>query len=367
MAKSHKKEKTMKKLITRTLCAILMLAMLVPMIGIMASAADLVNLYDASKAVCGTPNSSQRDTAPTNNANYYCSEAIYVKEGDVITVGPVHKDQGYYFTTYKADGSVHTKQVKYADCTEIEVIAANSVIVKWTVPAGVDSFRMATSQMFVDNTLITKNQEFGKADYIAFMQKAGIAISYFDGTNATGLINLFPNSDATYFGRASGSGDVEAGHYRTCDYIPVKEGDVLYVAAAASSQSYQLVVYDENKNPSSTINYKYMVNLGNIDDTHVIYAYRMRPGTAYVRFVAPTDVYDAGKQLVTLNQPFTVEGYNNYFNPPETTAAPETTVPAPETTEPVVGPTTGDSSLVFAAIATISLVGVAVIAKRREN
>ena len=351
----------MKKLFTKQICLVLMLAMLIPMMTFMAGAAELTNLYDASKAVCGTPNSADRDTAPTNNANYYCSEPIYVKEGDVITVGPVHKDQGYYFTTYNADGTVHTKQVKYADCTEIEVIAANSVIVKWTVPAGVDSFRMATSQMFVDNTLITKNREFGKADYIAFMKKAGCAIPYFDGTNATDLVNLFPNSDVTYNGRASNKGDIAADHYRTCDYIAVKEGDVLYVAAAASSQSYQLVAYDADKKPTTQVNYKYMVNLGNIDDTHVIYAYRMRPGTAYIRFVAPTDIYDAGKQLVTLNQPFTPEGYNNYFNPPETTE------PAPETTAPVTPPETGDTALVFAAIAMISVVGVAVIAKRREN
>jgi hypothetical protein len=341
------------------LSIILMLAMLVPIMSVFASAADLVNLYDASKAVCGTPNSSQRDTAPTNNANYYCSEPIYVKEGDVITVGPVHKDQGYYFTTYNADGSVHTKQVKYADCTEIEVIAANSVIVKWIVPAGVDSFRMATSQMFVDNTLITKNQEFGKADYIAFMEKANIAIPYFKVENVKDLVNLFPTSDSTFAGRGSTSGDIADDKYMTSEYIPVVEGDVIYVAAAASAQSYQLVAYDANKKPTTHVNYKYMVNIGNLDDTHVIYAYRMRPGTAYIRFVAATDVYEAGKQLVTLNQPFDVEGYNNFFNPPVETE--------PETTEPVTPPTTGDSSLVFVIIAAVSVLGVAVVAKRREN
>ena len=102
-----------------------------------------------------------------------------------------------------------------------------------------------------------------------------------------------------------------------------------------------------------------MVNLGNIDDTHVIYAYRMRPGTAFIRFVAPTDVYEAGKQLVTLNQPFDAEGYNNYFNPPAETE--------PETTEPVTPPTTGDSTLVFVIIAAVSVIGVAIVAKRREN
>ena len=44
---------------------------------------------------------------------------------------------------------------------------------------------------------------------------------------------------------------------------------------------------------------------------------------------------------------------------------PETTVP--ETTEPATPPTTGDSALVFAAIAVIALAGVAVVAKRKEN
>ena len=49
---------------------------------------------------------------------------------------------------------------------------------------------------------------------------------------------------------------------------------------------------------------------------------------------------------------------------PEVTE-PETTVP--ETTEPVTPPTTGDASMIFAVIAVISLAGVAVISKRREN
>lgn len=46
-------------------------------------------------------------------------------------------------------------------------------------------------------------------------------------------------------------------------------------------------------------------------------------------------------------------------------AAPETT--APETTEPGVSSDTGDSFVIFAAIAVISVIGVAIVAKRREN
>jgi len=53
---------------------------------------------------------------------------------------------------------------------------------------------------------------------------------------------------------------------------------------------------------------------------------------------------------------------------PETTEpAPETTEPAPETTEPPVSGDTGDSFVVFAAIAVVSVIGVAVVAKKREN
>ena len=54
--------------------------------------------------------------------------------------------------------------------------------------------------------------------------------------------------------------------------------------------------------------------------------------------------------------------------PPETTEpAPETTEPAPETTEPGSSTPTGDSAAIFAAVAVISILGVAVVAKRREN
>jgi hypothetical protein len=44
----------------------------------------------------------------------------------------------------------------------------------------------------------------------------------------------------------------------------------------------------------------------------------------------------------------------------------EPEVTEPETTEPVTPPTTGDSTVIFAVIAVISILGVAVVAKRRE-
>jgi hypothetical protein len=52
---------------------------------------------------------------------------------------------------------------------------------------------------------------------------------------------------------------------------------------------------------------------------------------------------------------------------PEGKLDPVITEPAPETTEPPVSGETGDSFVVFAAIAAVAVIGVAVVAKRREN
>jgi hypothetical protein len=49
------------------------------------------------------------------------------------------------------------------------------------------------------------------------------------------------------------------------------------------------------------------------------------------------------------------------------TAEPEVTEPAPEETKPADPVPTGDSALIFAAFAVISILGVATLAKRREN
>ena len=168
--------------------------------------------------------------------------------------------------------------------------------------------------------------------------------------------------EGSFLGRSDSSKiEVASDSYRTSDYIPVKGGDVLYFGAAVKSQGYQLTLFGADKKPLTNVKIAYMVEYADLGDGLAIYAYSMPHDAAYVRVVAATSVYDAGKQLATINQPFDAEGYNNFFNPPETTE------PAPETTKPAEPVPTGDSALIFAAIAIISLAGVAVVAKRREN
>jgi len=373
----------MKKYFVRPLCLILMLAMLVPMMSVLTSAAEINNLYDFSKTGVGTP-PAKRDDAVVSSLNFYTTHPIEVKAGDVITFGPAVNTQPYYFTTYDADGNTVTAKLAYASCSKYDTIVNNIEIVQWTVPEGTASIRFATNQLFGDCTILTINQPFNTADYFAYMADKNVNLDFIRPTNTSdALVNVFPKSDDVFAGRADKSNkEIAAANYRTSPAIPVKEGDILYFGGAVLSQGYQLVLLDKDGKGTTTVNSNYMVLYDDFGNGNGVYAYKMRPGTAFVRVVAATTVYDADKQLVTINQPFTAQGYNNYFNPPETTEpapettepapettepAPETTEPAPETTEPVTPPTTGDSALVFAAIAIISLVGVAVIAKRREN
>ncbi len=307
----------MKKLFTKQICLVLMLAMLIPMMTFMAGAAELTNLYDLSKVKCGTPNSSSADVDPSYNANYYCSGKIEVQPGDVLTFGPVMTGQGYYLTVYTETGSTLIQQVKYADCKKVDEFVPGTEIVEWTVPEKAASVRMATAQLFYDSTLITKNQTFKVADYYTYMDANKINVDYLRKTSTASdkIVNIFPKSDKVYEGRIdANNAEVASGAYRSSPMIPVKEGDIVYFGAAALDQGYHLALQDTNGKGTTTVNKNYMVQYDVIGNGFGIYAYRIRPGTGYVRFVAATGVYDDGIELATLNQPFDAATYIKMFN-----------------------------------------------------
>ncbi len=299
----------------KVVCSLLVLAMLIPMMSFGASAADFVNLYDNALATVGTPPST-KDAPGSGNANYYVSNPVAVKEGDVVTFGPVQINQGYFLTTYDENGKQKIAQVKYADCTKVDTVLPGTEIVQWTVPAGSAYIRMATAQLYFDCTMITVNQTFKTADYFATMDKAGTNVDFLRPTTAQGeLVNIFPKSDKVFAGRVDKSNaEIAAAAYRTCPAVPVNEGDVVYIAAAALDQGYHMVLLDKNGNGTTTVQIDYMIQYQEIGNGFGILAYRMRPGTGYVRVVAATGVYDDGIELATINQPFTAADYMKKYN-----------------------------------------------------
>jgi hypothetical protein len=370
----------MMKNFKRLLSALLVLALLVPMMSIMASAADLENKYDSTGKVIGIPPTTRDAEHTSTNQNYYASNLIELQAGDVVYFAPVATNLAYHARTYTPDGAKKDDKVKTSDCEIVEDIVPGISILKYTVPEGTGSMRFAINQMFGDSFLVTINQEFNKEGYFAAMDKAGVNIDYFREASYSGeFVNVFPKADTTFAGSVDKKGEEKADeNYRTSAIIPVNEGDVIYFAGCALDQGYQLVTYDAAGAPAeeaTTLNYvSRFVDFG---DGYGICAYKVRPGTAGVRIVAPAATYDAGKVFVTVNQPLSLDSYNALMNPapettePETTVAPETeapaTEPAPETTEPETPPTTGDSAIIFAIFSAIAIAGVAVVAKKREN
>ncbi len=307
----------MKKLIT----ALLLAAMLLPILSVMSSATgatmpEIKNLYINAETKVGIPTTSNVNGGTDGNTNYHASNVIEVKPGDVVTIGPVFVDQGYYLTAYKENGSCHTAKIAYAQCKEIAVIKNNARIVKWTVPEGVSYIRMATSQMFRDSTLITVNREFTPEEYFACMEKQGTNVDYLKNPAATGTLdNKFPSTTNIFLGRSDSSeGDVLADNYRTCDYIPVKAGDVIYFGAAVTTQGYHLTLYNSNKKATTNVTKAYMVLLEDIGRGYGIYAYKIRTDSAYVRVIAATGVWDDKITLATVNQPFNGDDYRKMFN-----------------------------------------------------
>ena len=299
----------------KIVCALLMLAMLVPMMSFGTSAADFVNLYDNAQATIGVPPTT-KDAPGNGNANYYVSNPVAVKEGDVVTFGPVQINQGYFLTTYDANGNKKIAQVTYADCTKVDTILPGTEIVQWKVPAGSAYIRMGTSQLYFDCSMITVNQTFKTADYFAAMDKAGVNVEFLRPAAAKGeLVNVFPKSDKVYAGRVDKSNtEIAAEQYRTSPAVPVNEGDVIYLAAADFNQGYHLVLLDKNGKGTTTVKLDYMVQYDVIGNDFGVLAFRMRPGTGYVRIIVATGVYDDGIQLATINQPFTAADYMKMNN-----------------------------------------------------
>jgi lysophospholipase L1-like esterase len=308
----------MKNNFTKILALIIaVLTVLSSMCFVVSADTELVNLYDNSKATTGRPNASSATGTNITAENYYVSNLIEVAAGDKIYFGPCMASQGYYLTSYNASGAVVTNQITKADVQVVGQFSENEIICCWTVPAGTASFKMATAETFAHSTLITKNQVYDAEGYFKYMESKSIDISHIKKTETdiTKIENKFPVSDKTFAGRChSKEGDVATDSYRTSDYIPVKEGDFIYIAAAAASQSYHMTLYDANKKATTNVNKNHMVWYEDLGRGYMIYSYRMRPGTAYVRVVAASGVYNDGIELVTINQPFSGEQYRKLFN-----------------------------------------------------
>jgi len=279
----------MKKIIAKTLSILLVIAMLVPMMGIMTSAEE--GLVDISKE----PDFSATDAALWQ---YYNCEEENLKPGDVITIAPVSKSMTSIINIKcKVGNSSSWKYYKLKDLY-IEDISFGTAIVQFTIPDAAVGFEHLVLKMLSDYTLMTVNQPFGAKEYLDYMK--GEDLSLLAPEKYTGEFeNVFSISDVRLEKTINSGKESNSTNYAASAYIPVLAGDVVYFASAAARTVY---FYDSNMNYVGSVSSSYQIPIFN-NVGCIVNAFQVPENVAYMRFSVQKDNIIA--TVVTVNQPIT--------------------------------------------------------------
>ncbi len=284
-----------------TVLAMLLSTLLIPAVA----DTTLVNLFDKNQLTTGWVNS----TTSSPDGAFQTSHYIPVTAGDVITFGAAVSDQGWHLVVYNAsrsplnEGTIHNGITKTAD------LGNNTSIMQYTIPSGGAYIRMVADARYLTKYLVTKNQPFTVAQYHEFF---GSSSGGTTEPTPSGRTNLFDLSKATN-GWVNTTGSSSDGAFKTSDYIAVSAGDVLTFGAAVSDQGWHIVVYNSAKAPiaEGTI-HNGVSKIADLGNNTSIMQYTVPASGAYLRFVA--DARYMNQYLVTKNDPFTAEEYNQFFH-----------------------------------------------------
>ena len=127
------------------------------------------------------------------------------------------------------------------------------------------------------------------------------------------LENLF-DKDRAEPGWYNGSGQTSPdGAFCSSELIEVFEEDTVEFGAAVATQGWHMVIYNEQQQPigDCTLS-KGLTVLDTVDDQTVLISYTVPVNVWYVRLICDARYKDT--YLVTVNQPFTVADFIDYFN-----------------------------------------------------
>ena len=322
----------MKKKLTRTIAIALIAMMLIPTFSALAVSAEavtntppeeIVNYYDPKTATKDAQPDGLYKGKVTAKAGELASAPITVSSGQMIYVGPCTTDYAKLnttFTWYKNDdGSQEkypwTKQTSELASSVVEngTFMDGSVIYAFKVPSKAVAFALRALSTHFDHMLITINQPFDIDGYFAYADAQGwdldesglrpVVPDFVEEAPADyeGLWNLFPrvgdrdpllrqHQNKTYF---------------DSDYIPVTEGDTIYLGAINASDTTDILYgfdaeFKQVKTyKPATLTYKEDIGYG-----FAIYSCTIPEGVSYLKAHVHSGVYNDGDILITRNQPF---------------------------------------------------------------
>ncbi|MBR6548634.1 MAG: hypothetical protein IKT68_03730, partial [Clostridia bacterium] len=226
-----------------------------------------------------------------------------------ITFGAAVSTQGWHLITLDSNQTVTGNGTIHNGVTKVADLDSTTAIMSYTIGSGVSYIRMVVDTNYKDKYLYTKNQPFTVAQYQEFFGNTSGGTTDPTPSDRT---NLFDLAKATT-GWVNSTGNSPDGAFKTSDYIGVSAGDVITFGAAVSTQGWHLVVYNSSKSPIADGKLSTGVTqIATLDDTTSIMKYTIPSGGAYVRMVA--DARYLNKYLVTKNDPFTAEEYDQFFH-----------------------------------------------------
>lgn len=126
------------------------------------------------------------------------------------------------------------------------------------------------------------------------------------------LTNLFPTLHTNFSGLVYGEDNkVAEASFRSSGYIPVESGDVLYFAAAYRPQKIHVTLQNAAKESFLSIQAKDLTLVEELGNDYAIFSFTIPEGASFACVILSSAVYNAGNQLVTLNQPFDGTAYRS--------------------------------------------------------
>ena len=336
----------MKKKLTRVIAIALIAMMLIPTFSALAVSAEavtntppeeIVNYYDpktATKDAQPDPSNNGQTspasgelasaTIPVKNTALKYNLDSSIVAGDTIYVGPCTTNSNkldWTFAFYKkmvGKGPESSPAIKRTyelegNIVENGTFMDGSVIYSITIPNGTKDIALRALSTHFDHMLITINQPFDKDGYFAYAEAQGwdldesglrpVPPKFVEEAPADyeGLWNLFPrvgdrdpllrqHQNKTYF---------------DSDYIPVTEGDTIYLGAINASDTTDILYgfdaeFKQVKTyKPATLTYKEDIGYG-----FAIYSCTIPEGVSYLKAHVHSGVYNDGDILITRNQPF---------------------------------------------------------------
>ncbi|MBQ9079854.1 MAG: SGNH/GDSL hydrolase family protein [Clostridia bacterium] len=272
---------------------------------------SITNLYAAEDTVEGYASAE----GVKADDKYVNTPRIEVKEGDTIYMGPYNKSQtAPALATYTTSGDV-SGEVKVSELTVAGEFESKQVILAYTVPSGVSYIRVNASVDNKDYMLVTNGQKF---DALAYNE-------WYVGSVADGD-NIWNAATGIYGGFANKSSVSTNATYDCTAYIPVKEGDKLYVSALHVPQPTLGATYDANRAGIANLSSANFKTEFLISDNVGMLCYTVPNGVAYVRFIFRAALTEYA--FISKNKAPTKAEYMEMFN---------ITVPEIDTTSKLTG------------------------------